>query len=74
MNDSEERDKKAARERYMKMHLAGKTDEAKADLSRLAEIRKQREAAAAQRKAEQEARDEASKAALEKSGRKKAGK
>lgn len=30
----------------MKMHLAGKTDQAKADLARLAIIRKQREEAA----------------------------
>lgn len=35
-----------------KMHLAGKTDEAKADLSRLAKIRADREAAQAKRKAE----------------------
>uniref|UniRef100_A0A672N5F4 Serine hydroxymethyltransferase n=1 Tax=Sinocyclocheilus grahami TaxID=75366 RepID=A0A672N5F4_SINGR len=39
-------------ERYMKMHLAGKTDQAKADLARLAIIRKQREEAA--RKKEEE--------------------
>lgn len=36
----------------MKMHLAGKTDQAKADLARLAIIRKQREEAA--RKKEEE--------------------
>lgn len=36
----------------MKMHLAGKTDQAKADLARLAIIRKQREDAA--RKKEEE--------------------
>ena len=34
------------------MHLAGKTDEARADLARLAIIRKQREEAAKKREAE----------------------
>ena len=38
----------------VQLHLAGKTDQAKADLSRLAAIRKEREEAAAKRKAEQE--------------------
>lgn len=32
----------AAKERYMKAHLAGKTDEAKADMARLAKIREDR--------------------------------
>ena len=36
------------------LHAQGKTDEAKADLSRLAKIRAEREAAAAKRKAEAE--------------------
>ena len=35
-------------------HLRGETDQAKADLARLAQIRKQREEAQAKRKAEQE--------------------
>lgn len=70
----EQADKIAAKERYAKLHAAGKvrillssrplhadtqtsprlpqTDEARADLGRLAEIRKQREQAAARRKAE----------------------
>lgn len=48
----EEIEKQKAKERYMKMHLAGKTDQAKADLARLAIIRKQREEAA--RKKEEE--------------------
>lgn len=39
-----------AKERYMKLHEAGKTDEAKADLERLRKIREEREAAAARRK------------------------
>lgn len=42
----EEIEKQKAKERYMKMHLAGKTDQAKADLARLAIIKKQREEAA----------------------------
>uniref|UniRef100_A0A8B9KS70 Pdgfa associated protein 1b n=1 Tax=Astyanax mexicanus TaxID=7994 RepID=A0A8B9KS70_ASTMX len=44
--EREEIEKQKAKERYMKMHLAGKTDQAKADLARLAIIRKQREEAA----------------------------
>ncbi|XP_018427348.1 PREDICTED: 28 kDa heat- and acid-stable phosphoprotein isoform X2 [Nanorana parkeri] len=43
--EREEIEKQKAKERYMKMHLAGKTDQAKADLARLAIIRKQREEA-----------------------------
>lgn len=39
-----------AKERYMKLHEAGKTDEAKADLERLRKIREERDAAAARRK------------------------
>uniref|UniRef100_A0A3B4Y8W7 Pdgfa associated protein 1b n=1 Tax=Seriola lalandi dorsalis TaxID=1841481 RepID=A0A3B4Y8W7_SERLL len=50
--EREEIEKQKAKERYMKMHLAGKTDQAKADLARLAIIRKQREDAA--RKKEEE--------------------
>ena len=37
-----------------KLHAAGKTDQAKADLARLAKIRKEREEAQAKRKAEAE--------------------
>ncbi|XP_075421939.1 28 kDa heat- and acid-stable phosphoprotein isoform X2 [Ascaphus truei] len=44
--EREEIEKQKAKERYMKMHLAGKTDQAKADLARLAIVRKQREEAA----------------------------
>lgn len=40
----------------MKMHLAGKTDQAKADLARLAIIKKQREEAA--RKKDEEKKGE----------------
>ena len=36
----------------MKLHKEGKTDQAQSDMARLALIRKERESAAAQRKAE----------------------
>lgn len=52
LSNREEIEKQKAKERYMKMHLAGKTEQAKADLARLAIIRKQREEAA--RKKEEE--------------------
>ncbi|KAL5478812.1 hypothetical protein ACEPAI_2089 [Sanghuangporus weigelae] len=49
-------EKKEAQERYWKLHQQGKTDQAKADLARLAKIRKEREEALAKRKAEAEAK------------------
>lgn len=39
----EELEKQQARARYNALHIAGKTDEARADLARLAIIRQQRE-------------------------------
>merc|ERR1711862_1013609 len=51
-----------AKTNYQKMHAAGKTDEARADLARLAIIRKQREEAAAKREAEKKAKEDAAKA------------
>ncbi|KAI0632914.1 casein kinase substrate phosphoprotein PP28-domain-containing protein [Trametes polyzona] len=51
---SEQKEKKEAQERYWKLHAQGKTDQAKADLARLAKIRAEREAAQAKRKAEAE--------------------
>ncbi|EMD35147.1 hypothetical protein CERSUDRAFT_116621 [Gelatoporia subvermispora B] len=54
--EREEKEKKDAKERYWKLHEQGKTDEAKADLARLAKIRAEREAAQARRKAETEAK------------------
>jgi len=45
-------EKEAAQARYWKLHQEGKTDQAKADMARLAVIRKKREEAAAQRLAE----------------------
>lgn len=56
LSPREEIEKQKAKERYMKMHLAGKTEQAKADLARLAIIRKQREEAA--RKKEEERKGE----------------
>ncbi|KXX82377.1 28 kDa heat- and acid-stable phosphoprotein [Madurella mycetomatis] len=46
-----------AKERYRKLHEAGKTDEAKADLARLKLIREKREAEAARRQAEKEEKE-----------------
>jgi hypothetical protein len=50
-----------AKERYQKLHEAGKTDEAKADLARLKLIREKREQEAARKLAEKEEQDEANK-------------
>jgi len=47
-------EKKMAHEKYMQLHLAGKTDQAKADLARLAVVRKKREEAAAKKNAEKQ--------------------
>jgi hypothetical protein len=47
-----------AKERYQAMHLAGKTEEARADLERLKIIRQQREEAAARKQAEAEEKAE----------------
>uniref|UniRef100_A0A8D0E3V8 PDGFA associated protein 1 n=1 Tax=Salvator merianae TaxID=96440 RepID=A0A8D0E3V8_SALMN len=60
--EREEIEKQKAKERYMKMHLAGKTEQAKADLARLAIIRKQREEAARKKEEERKAKDEAASA------------
>ncbi|KAM9346084.1 pdgfa associated protein 1b isoform 1-T1 [Symphorus nematophorus] len=61
--EREEIEKQKAKDRYMKMHLAGKTDQAKADLARLAIIRKQREEAARKKEEEKKAKDAAAAAA-----------
>lgn len=47
-----------AKERYQKLHAEGKTDEAKADLARLAIIKERREQEAARKKAEAEEKAE----------------
>lgn len=44
--EREEIEKQKSKERYMKLHYEGKTEQARADLARLAIIRKQREEAA----------------------------
>uniref|UniRef100_F6SLJ7 Casein kinase substrate phosphoprotein PP28 domain-containing protein n=2 Tax=Ciona intestinalis TaxID=7719 RepID=F6SLJ7_CIOIN len=50
--------KQEAQRRYQQLHAQGKTDEARADLARLAIIRKQREEAAQKREAEKKAKEE----------------
>lgn len=47
-----------ARERYLKLHAEGKTEEARSDLARLAIVREQREAERARKEAEKEEREE----------------
>ncbi|XP_066545896.1 pdgfa associated protein 1b isoform X2 [Amia ocellicauda] len=59
--EREEIEKQKAKERYMKMHLAGKTEQAKADLARLAIIRKQREDAARKKEEERKVAETATK-------------
>ncbi|XP_048449093.1 28 kDa heat- and acid-stable phosphoprotein isoform X1 [Rhincodon typus] len=55
--EREEIEKQQARERYMKLHLEGKTEQARADLARLAIIRKQREDAAKKRENEKKGKE-----------------
>lgn len=50
--EREEIEKQRAREHYQKLHAQGKTEEARADLARLAIIKKQREEAAKKREEE----------------------
>ncbi|OWF55982.1 28 kDa heat- and acid-stable phosphoprotein-like [Mizuhopecten yessoensis] len=57
--EREEIEKQQARENYQKQHLAGKTEEARADLARLAIIRKQREEASKKRDTDAEKAKEA---------------
>ena len=47
-------EKEQAKQRYEKLHAEGKTDEARADLARLAIIRKQREETAQKKLKEQQ--------------------
>lgn len=65
--EREAAEKKAAQDRYWKLHQAGKTDQAKADLARLKIIREKREAAAKAREAEKAASVEDARIALERS-------
>ncbi|KAL1751983.1 casein kinase substrate phosphoprotein PP28-domain-containing protein [Schizophyllum commune] len=55
--EREAKEKKEAQDRYWKLHVQGKTEQAKTDLARLAKIRAEREAAQEKRKAEQEAKN-----------------
>merc|ERR1712014_23875 len=63
----EEIEKQAARRRYEELHKAGKTDEAKADLARLEEVKKRREEAAKKKADEAAAMKEKEDKAREKS-------
>uniref|UniRef100_UPI00398EB325 pdgfa associated protein 1a isoform X1 n=1 Tax=Pristiophorus japonicus TaxID=55135 RepID=UPI00398EB325 len=55
--EREEIEKQQARERYMKLHLEGKTEQARADLARLAIVRKQREDAAKKRESDKKGKE-----------------
>jgi len=55
--DREAMEAAAAKERYRKLHEAGKTDQAKEDLARLKLIREKREAEAARKQAEKEEKE-----------------
>merc|ERR1712062_863532 len=59
--EREEVEKQKAKAHYQKLHAAGKTEEARADLARLAIIKKQREEAAKKREEEKKAKELASK-------------
>ncbi|CAB3364435.1 28 kDa heat- and acid-stable phosphoprotein [Cloeon dipterum] len=60
--EREEIEKERARANYQRLHAQGKTDEARADLARLAIIRQQREDAARRREMEVKEREAAAKA------------
>ncbi|CAO3570508.1 unnamed protein product [Mortierella alpina] len=55
--EREAAEKEAAKQKYWKLHQEGKTDQAKADMARLAVIRQKREEAAAQRLAEAQGKE-----------------
>lgn len=61
--EREEIEKQKAKAHYMKLHYAGKTDQAKADLARLAIIRREREEAAKKKESEKKAKEAAAAAA-----------
>lgn len=63
--EREELEKQRARQHYQKMHAAGKTEEARADLARLALIRKQREEQARKKEEELKAKEAERKAKAE---------
>ncbi|KAK3809346.1 MAG: 28 kDa heat and acid-stable phosphoprotein [Benniella sp.] len=57
--EREAAEKDAAAQKYWKLHQEGKTDQAKADMARLAVVRQRREEAAAKRLAEAQAEKDA---------------
>lgn len=59
--EREEIERQRAAAAYQKAHAEGKTDQARADLARLAIIRQQREEAAKRREAEKKAKEETTK-------------
>jgi len=59
--EREELEKQRAKAHYQKLHAEGKTEQARADLARLAIIRKQREEAAAKRDEDRKAKEAAAK-------------
>ena len=61
--EREELEKQRARENYLRLHAEGKTEQARADLARLALIRREREEAAKKREQERQEREGASKTA-----------
>lgn len=63
--EREELEKQRAKQHYQKMHAAGKTEEARADLARLALIRKQREEQARKKEEELKAKEAEKKAKAE---------
>ncbi|XP_037522044.1 28 kDa heat- and acid-stable phosphoprotein [Rhipicephalus sanguineus] len=63
--EREELEKQRAKQHYQKMHAAGKTEEARADLARLALIRKQREEQARKKEEELKAKEAERKAKAE---------
>ncbi|XP_037572361.1 uncharacterized protein LOC119454528 [Dermacentor silvarum] len=63
--EREELEKQRAKQHYQKMHAAGKTEEARADLARLALIRKQREEQARKKEEEIKAKEAERKAKAE---------
>ncbi|CAD6584803.1 MAG: hypothetical protein CYPHOPRED_002852 [Cyphobasidiales sp. Tagirdzhanova-0007] len=70
--EREEQQAKVRRENYLKATREGKTDEAKADLARLAKTKKEREEAAERKRAEKASAEEAKAQANAQSGRKRA--
>lgn len=60
--EREEIEKQKAQAHYQKLHAEGKTEQARADLARLAIIKQQREEAAKKREQEKKQREEATKA------------